>query len=363
MNFGQRKLMFKHLSGWRWVVLMFISSRLLVGLAAFLGQVWFDFPQVEGLYQIHPNQPLLDAAARWDSGFYLEIAQSGYRMSLGEVSSVAFFPLYPLLLRLFASVFGDFVLGGLVLNHLCFLMGLWVVFRFAQHRLGTGAARATVTMLCFFPTSFYFSVVYTESVFFMFNAMFFYALQKKHIQLASGLALLACSTRFIGLLLCLVLWLQIWSRPKAWLWAVLPVFATLSYMFFLQVIFADPIAFWTVQPAFGRDGFNPVLAISHSLEPVLRGEVVWNVFLDLGILALVLFCLPTIWRIQPSYALYAGLSLILPLFSGTGSLSRYALVIVPFMLLGKRFSWVTWLFSSALLFVLTMLFATWRFVA
>jgi hypothetical protein len=349
--------------GWKWLGLIFLLSRFWVALAAHLGQQWLSFPQAAGQYRIHPDVPLLDAAARWDSGFYLEIAQFGYRMSLGEISSVAFFPLYPLVLAWLKPLFGSAVLGGVVLNHLCFFVGLCFFYRLAKQRLGIGAAKSAALMLCFFPTSFFFSAVYSESMFFLFSAVFFYALNKKLIPLAALAALLACATRFIGLLLCVVLLLELWRTPKQWFWVLIPTAAIGCYGLFLGQMFGDFIAFWTVQPAFGRSGFNPVAAIWRDVQPLLAGEFAWNVILDLGCLGLMCSLLPSLWRIQASYALFAALSLFLPLLSGTGSLSRYALLIVPMMLFGNRFGVVGLVFSSSLLFILTMLFSTWHFVA
>ncbi len=44
--------------------------------------------------------------AAWDSGWYWTIARHGYRYNAGGQSSIAFFPLYPLLMRGLARPFG-----------------------------------------------------------------------------------------------------------------------------------------------------------------------------------------------------------------------------------------------------------------
>jgi hypothetical protein len=93
-------------SWWLYPVAVFTLSRLVVMLAAVLGQTWLTIPSDPAFYRTHPESPLLDAAARWDSAFYLEIARQGYSLTVGEPSSVAFFPLYPLLLKVAALVVG-----------------------------------------------------------------------------------------------------------------------------------------------------------------------------------------------------------------------------------------------------------------
>src|SRR5207253_7773676 len=49
--------------------------------------------------------PLVNMWSRWDTGWYLEIAKSGYSYRPGYPSSVAFFPLYPLLIRAEHTIF------------------------------------------------------------------------------------------------------------------------------------------------------------------------------------------------------------------------------------------------------------------
>jgi len=77
-----------------------------------------------------------------------------------------------------------------------------------------------------------------------------------------------------------------------------------------------------------------------------------------------------IWRrLGASYALYCIISIVIPSTSGTGSLSRYALVVFPvFMMLGYwgRRQWLDRLLVitfSVLLGVFTTMFVNWIFVA
>ena len=349
----------------KFIWLVFVSSRLLVAMAALIGQMILPMPQAEGFYRTHPENLMLDAAARWDSGFYLEIANIGYHFSLGEISNVAFFPLYPLLIAFLTPLVGDAVLAAVLLSHFCFLLALFFLEALTRQELGEVAARAAVVGFCCFPTSFFFSAVYTESLFVLTVLACFYFVKQKNLPLASLFALLASSTRFIGLVLCLVLLLEFWrgTSRASWLWFAAPLLGPLSYAGFLLRLFDDPIAFWTVQPNFGRQGFNPLEAIWRDLEPLTRGQIPWNVVLDLGALGLVLVLLPQLWRLRKSYAVYSALSLMIPLLSGTGSLSRYALAIFPIVMFTQKVPWWVLVLSTGLLLFLTMKFAVWTFVA
>src|SRR5947199_1053148 len=50
------------------------------------------------------GHPFINMWSRWDAGWYLEIAQNGYSFTPGKQSDVAFFPLYPNLIRLLHHV-------------------------------------------------------------------------------------------------------------------------------------------------------------------------------------------------------------------------------------------------------------------
>jgi hypothetical protein len=48
----------------------------------------------------------MEVFAAWDSGWYFDIARQGYYFNPAGESSIAFFPLYPLLMRAVAWPFG-----------------------------------------------------------------------------------------------------------------------------------------------------------------------------------------------------------------------------------------------------------------
>src|SRR5690349_13469692 len=58
------------------------------------------------VYPRFPNNPFLDGFTRWDAGWYQRIAVEGYDFDPNGQSSVAFFPLFPLLTRMVTWVTG-----------------------------------------------------------------------------------------------------------------------------------------------------------------------------------------------------------------------------------------------------------------
>jgi len=115
---------------------------------------------------------------------------------------------------------------------------------------------------------------------------------------------------------------------------------------------------------------NMGITFSLVLPDFLKGDIWWHVVLDLSAYFGVLFIAVAIWkRLGASYALYCIISIVIPSFSGTSSLSRYALVIFPaFMMLGYwgRRQWLdraVVITFSVLLGILTAMFVNWVFVA
>ena len=379
----------------RWPLLAFGVSRLLLFIVGGLAQLLFA--EGPGGWHAVPDAPLLDMWARFDSGFYLNIVRDGYSYILGEQSSVAFFPLYPLLVKLLTPL-GGRVLAGVVVSNLCFLVGLIYLYELTRLELSETVARKTVLLLSFFPASFFFSAVYTESTFFVLAVMSFYYARRERWGLASLAALLASATRVVGVLLVLSLGLE-WLRSHgltfatvhkraAWHsalsglrqdWAsFLCLFSVplgiLSFMVFLGQNFADPIAFMSVQSAWGRESLGPILILQRDITGFFYGlgigEVYWQVPVDVAAWLLGLVCAVGVWRtLGASYALFVLTGLLLPIMSSTQSLTRYLIVLFPvFMILGQ---WLKrdWLeYSLYALFALGAsvgfaLFVNWHFVA
>jgi hypothetical protein len=100
--------------------------------------------------------------ARWDSVWYLAIAQGGYDH---EVTRTAFFPIYPLLLRGVGLVIGSDLIAGVLVSLVAFWVALILLYRLASLELDTERARATVMLVAFCPMAYFFSAVYSESLF------------------------------------------------------------------------------------------------------------------------------------------------------------------------------------------------------
>ena len=102
-----------------------------------------------------------------DANFYLSIAQSGYPMRLWTgspaVGKAAFFPLFPVLIRLMSYLAGgSYLIGGLiasVVSGAASAVGVWVLAaRVCDRRIADRA----VVLYCFFPGAMTFGMLYSE---------------------------------------------------------------------------------------------------------------------------------------------------------------------------------------------------------
>lgn len=384
-----------------WLVmpsLAFVITRLIVWLAGYFAEVMLPSDTGTAAWHARPDNLWLDIWARWDSGFYLNIIEEGYFYRVGEKSSVAFFPVYPLLGRMFNLVLDDSVLSAVMVSHICFFFALIYLYRLTEIEFGGAAAGRTVFYLASFPTAFFFSAVYTESTFLLFSTATMYYARTRQWAWASVMGILACATRIVGFLLGVALVLE-WLRAIGWQWTRLHDrnmwrtafrngigewynlifigligFGVLSYMLFLHQNFDDPIAFWTVQSAWGRKESGVVAVISGDLMKIftqdwLTGKIYWHTALDLSAFAFVIAIGWAVMRqLGASYAVYTFLCMLIPANSGSGSLVRYALMAFPvFMILGwwGRRLWLDRFISTlfcVFLGVCSAVFVNWFFM-
>ena len=250
----------------------FAISRMAVLLALYVSAALLaERPDLPPYHLRGTDSILVDVlGSRWDSGFYVSIAEEGYRIVGEPFPSVPFFPLLPLAMRALAPLLGDVVLAGILVSNLCLLGAGLLIFRLVADRAGPEVAERAVWYLMIFPTSFFGSAIYSESLFLLAAAGSLYLARRGAWESAALLGFLGALSRFVGLLLVPMLLLEWWAqrrggaqpgagRPPAWgLVAPLAVAAgSGSYMLYLGWRFGDPLAFLHASAAWGRQPSAP----------------------------------------------------------------------------------------------------------
>jgi hypothetical protein len=153
---------------------------------------------------------LVAPAARWDSVWFLTIAEHGY----GGQDRAAFFPLYPMLVELGRVLTTAPLLWAIALSCASFVAALAALHRLAVIEVGEDAARWAVLGLALWPGALWFSAAYSESLFLMVSVGAVLAARTGRWGVAGGLGALAAATRSAGLLLLVPLFLLWWDARR-----------------------------------------------------------------------------------------------------------------------------------------------------
>jgi hypothetical protein len=154
-------------------------------------------------------------AARWDASWYLVIAHYGYRPELFPftASRTAFFPVYPLGLRGISTLGVPPVLAGVLLSTFALALALYGIHRLvtlefasltARARAGSNEiARLAVLLTAFAPMAFFFSAVYSESLYLALSVGVFWFARQGRWMWVGVLGAFAAATRSTGVVLAL----------------------------------------------------------------------------------------------------------------------------------------------------------------
>ncbi len=157
----------------------------------------FLFNQKDFSSTIMPASILWEQWNRWDTAHYTHIATMGYY----NIVSMAFFPLYPLLERTVMFATGSPFTAGLIISNLTGLIMFIVLYRLVERDFGGNRAFYTLFYLAIFPTAFFFSAAYSESLFLCLSTLTFYQLRQGRWWLAGLFGFLATCTRPDGMYL------------------------------------------------------------------------------------------------------------------------------------------------------------------
>lgn len=326
--------------------------------------------------------------ARWDAGWYRSIAADGYFWDKTTgVGNVAFFPLYPILVRAIAVSGLSFFWAATLLSHACFVVSVVLLQRFHELGRGTGQDHSQLFALLAFPWAFFLLAPYSEALFLALALGAFVAAHRGRWGLVALLGFSAGLTRLFGLalvppLLLLALRAESWSsvsckapRVLRAIAACAPVMGFASFVSWLALQFRDPLVFlhaqqrgWGRVPGWGglQASIEAVADNIHNRGWLHLGPAV-DLLVFLMLIAAVVYALRSRSLASASYV-GSGVALI----AASGSLlsaGRYALVLFPVfgvlaVLARRPIVWLAYLaLSSALQVYLVVRFVNELWVA
>ncbi len=334
--------------GLKYCVLVFLAVRIGLSLLSVTG-VGLIEPRGGSLPAV-PGWPIAPVTAGWtnaitgterqDAAWFLRIATEGYR---DDDPSAAFFPMYPLAVRVVSWLPLVGPLGAaLLVSNGSFLAALVVLHGLTRREFASETiARRAVLFLAIFPTAFFFLAPYTESLFLLLSLCAFWFAGRDRWARAALAAALAAMTRNVGILLAPALAVEAWHQWRTLGRSPLPRFAAaaatalgpLAYLAYFKVHFGDAWAPIDAQRHWGRDPTLPWTTLGEATRLATRLFSYWMV--DLLVVGVVLVAVTAGFKIlRGPYLTYAALSLLAELSAPLParpllSMPRYVAAIFP----------------------------------
>ena len=278
----------------------------------------------------------------FDSIHYLNIAENGY----GENTLYAFFPLFPLVIRLFHFIIPSYYISGLIVSNICSLISSFVLYLIIdkqQHKI------PGVVLFLFSPILGFTLIAYTESLYILLTLLAFYLYKRN--KLLSGIFVgLSMLTRNTGIILLgafvLDLLIKIYKKEikiKELLIFIVPAI-TIGFLFsiYLYIKTSDPFMYITIQTqGWDKLSSNIISLFIRDFQSVLNNKSLTTMFIQnwlfwglalwwsikyfkkdfimsiytiISLIAFTLTCRNGLWDTLPSMGLFRYVYSLFPLY-------------------------------------------------
>ena len=358
----------------------FLLRALLVAVGVRVGLVIAGYIvgyMIIGREAVNWTDVLEETWSRWDANNYIRIAQNGYQSEGDDRVLIVFFPLFPLAMRALHFIVPSYWVAGAIISFIASVgAGYFLQSLVAKEGGDDAEADRSLWYLSLFPTAYFLAMPYTEAMFLLFVTGSFFAARNGRWEWAGVLGMLACLTRFPGIVLIPALAIEAlhqnrWRIPWHAFWLALVPVGTLTYLIINWVILGDPLEFveiqrehWFLESAWPWDTFKDTYDSIAGFPPGNTRLGIYEFRAASMILGAILM-LSGARFLRPSYQVYGWMSLLLIASASFQiSMPRYLLGIFPlFMVLahwgrhpGLHQAWLT--ASSFLLGTIYVVYAT-----
>ena len=334
------------------IALCALAFRVVSAVLALLVNVAFPLDQPRQMTVFGEPSTFWDTFARFDSGWYEGIARNGYSYLEGGRSNIAYFPVYPLLMRYAGRIFGRyhaaFFFGGILVSWTSFVLACVALYYLARLDLPRRRAERAVLLTAIFPFSFFFGAVYSEATFLLFTVLAFSLVRTRRWLLGGLCGAVAIATRTPALVMWPALAYVAWrsaeptTRDRAWAAFGLMISTSgfVAYCGYVYNVSGNPFEWaatlqrWGYQPG-GAPWTAPVELLSNLFThpyAFVAGERMALYDTLYGVTGLLfLGTVPLVWRrLGAGYGLFVLLNLLVPLSSGLfEGVGRYCSVLFP----------------------------------
>ena len=311
---------------------------------------------------------LFNLPARFDAGWYAGIALEGYHFSgaFEKQQNIAFFPAFPMVMRAAGYPIGAFapgvgkdrrmarlLWGGTILSIIAFAWGALYLWRLARDTIGEPHAQAAVMLMAAYPFAVFFSVPYTESLFFLGSVAAIYHFRRNELIAAAIWGAVVGLTRpngcFLSVVLALMIVESMWGKKiskfpnlqisKSLAAASAPGLAMLAYSAYVKSLTGDWFGWARLHEAWGRSysGVAPMTRAygwitDEGLLHVFEG-VPFDSLNSFAVIFVLLMVWPVARRLGVAFAAFILVNAIPPLLAGgVLSMGRLSATLFPVFL-------------------------------
>jgi hypothetical protein len=268
----------------------------------------------------------------WDAAYYSAIARHGYSAveTAQMKDGLRFFPLYPLVARLF----GGSHIALLAVTNISMLLAIALVRELARRWTDERTADTAAWLWALGPGALASVMAYAEPLFLVLVCVAFLALEADRIELAAGAGALAALTRPVGVVLVVAVVVYAWERRRPWtlIAAIGPLIGLASFLWWAGGL--DPIRLQSKSNLRGKF-VDPVRAVAGAIRDSLRDHRTGPI-LHVGWVAVAIALIVIGWRHLPRAAsAYAAVSVAIALTSyNLDSFERYLFAAFPVAIAG-----------------------------
>lgn len=297
---------------------------------------------------------LRDTFTKGDALHYMHIAKYGYVTTGVAKNWIAFYPMFPLVVRIVREVVRSYYISSVIVNFAFTYISAVFLYKLVTAETGNRkyAYRAVLLMVAA-PQSLFYVAPYGEAMFFAFTLIALYNMRQGKFLIASVFGFLSAITRNVGIVIAAVFVLEYLNqhlttikREGSWIphitksvaMTLFILMGQAAYLALNWAVHGDPMAYSTFQIEYWEQSVGNFVStigylVSYIADP---GKMEW--ILNLPSIGAFIFYLFFMYKkgdkIRPSYGFYA-LCYFFVIFAPTRLLSglRYSMVAFPLYLM------------------------------
>lgn len=280
---------------------------------------------------------------RFDSNWYLSIAERGYGQIPGDVH---FPPLYPLLIRIAAPIFGSTYLAALVLSSLATIYVLKLLHDLFHQWGEPKLADRALLLFIIYPAFFFCFSAYSEPLFLVSALLSLRAMQARSWGWAGFWIFCAILLRLQGIALLAPMAYLMWNdipflrKPAHWSGSAIAGLGGLAYLY-VRAQSDTQEAIPLVEADLHARLVPPWQSYGYAVETLFSGRATFIDFLNWSVVTFI--CILLVWgwkKVPPAYSIYTAFSLLVIMTRMVDtqplvSMTRYSLTFFP------MFFWLT----------------------